>query len=54
MFIGTSNQLGAFESGLTAAWFGLVPSVVIGGIGTLVVVVLWIWFFPALVNTDKL
>ncbi len=54
MFIGTSNQLGEFESGLTAAWFGVVPSVVIGGIGTLAVVTLWVWFFPALVNTDKL
>ncbi len=46
MFIGTSNQLGAFESGVTARWFGTVPSVVIGGIATLVVVALWRHLFP--------
>ena len=33
VFIGSSNQLGEFESGMTAAWFGVVPSVVIGGVG---------------------
>src|SRR5205814_9094536 len=38
MFIGASNQLGEFESGVTAAWFGTVPAVVIGGLGTLLVV----------------
>jgi hypothetical protein len=41
MFIGTSNQLGAFESGVTARWFGTVPAVVIGGIMTLLVVAVW-------------
>src|SRR6185369_8474321 len=41
LFIGTSNQIGEFESGVTAAWFGTVPSVLIGGIGTLVVVFVW-------------
>ncbi len=46
MFIGTSNQLGAFESGVTARWFGTVPSVVIGGIATLLVVALWRHLFP--------
>lgn len=40
LFIGTSNQLGGFESGLTAQWFGPVAAVVIGGVGTLVVVLL--------------
>jgi MFS family permease len=48
VFIGASNELGEFESGLTAQWFGTVPSVVLGGIGTLVVVALWAWRFPEL------
>ena len=54
VFIGSSNQLGEFESGLTAAWFGVVPSVVIGGVGTLIVVLLWIRLFPKLARTDRL
>lgn len=54
LFIGTSNQLGEFESGVTAAWFGVVPSVVIGGVGTLVVVGLWMRLFPQLAQRDKL
>ena len=54
VFIGSSNQLGEFESGLTAAWFGTVPSVVIGGVGTLVVVLLWMRLFPALARADRL
>lgn len=54
IFIGTSNQLGEFESGLTASWFGAAPAVVIGGIGTLVVVGLWMRFFPALLRRDRL
>jgi len=54
VFIGSSNQLGEFESGLTAAWFGTVPSVVVGGVGTLVVVLLWMRFFPALARADRL
>jgi MFS family permease len=54
VFIGTSNQLGEFESGLTAAWFGAVPAVLIGGIGTLVVVALWIRLFPPLFHVDRL
>lgn len=54
VFIGSSNQLGEFESGLTAAWFGVVPSVVIGGVGTLIVVLLWIRLFPGLARTDRL
>ena len=54
MFVGTSNQLGEFESGLTAAWFGAVPAVVIGGIGTIIVVILWIKLFPALAHADTL
>ncbi len=54
MFIGTSNQLGEFESGLTASWFGTVPSVLIGGIGTIIVVATWMRLFPALLNADRL
>ena len=48
IFIGASNELGEFESGLTAGWFGTVPAVVIGGLGTLAVVGLWAWRFPEL------
>ena len=48
VFIGTSNELGQFESGLTAQWFGTVPAVVLGGIGTLLVIALWAWIFPDL------
>ena len=48
IFIGASNQLGEFESGITAAWLGLVPSIVLGGLGTLLVVALWWRLFPEL------
>lgn len=54
VFIGASNELGQFESGLTAQWFGTVPAVVLGGIGTLAVTALWAWKFPELRNADKL
>jgi MFS family permease len=54
LFIGTSNQLGEFESGVTAAWLGTVASVVIGGLGTLVVVAAWMRLFPSLANIDRL
>jgi MFS family permease len=54
MFIGTSNQLGEFESGATAALFGTVPAVLIGGIGTIVVVLIWMRLFPSLVRVDTL
>ena len=48
LFTGTSNQLGAFESGLVAALVGAVPSVLLGGIGTIAVAVLWMVLFPEL------
>src|SRR5216683_3945883 len=54
IFIGASNELGEFESGLTAHWFGTVPAVILGGAGTLVVVALWAWMFPELRKVDKL
>ncbi len=53
VFIGGSNELGAFESGATAALFGLGPAVVIGGLGTLVVVVLGSLRFPELLRVDR-
>jgi MFS family permease len=54
LFIGVSNELGQFESGLTAQWFGTVRAVLLGGIGTLVVIGLWAWLFPELRRADKL
>ncbi len=54
LFIGASNEFGQFESGLTAHWFGTVPAVVLGGIGTLLVVALWAWRFPVLRKIDQL
>lgn len=54
IFIGTSNEFGQFESGVTAQWFGTVPAVVLGGVGTLVVIALWAWMFPELRRTGEL
>jgi MFS family permease len=54
VFIGASNQLGEFESGATAALMGPVGSVVLGGIGTLLVAALWLKWFPALAQRDRL
>jgi MFS family permease len=54
LFIGVSNELGEFESGLTAQWFGTVPAVVLGGVGTLLVIATWAWLFPELRNADQL
>jgi hypothetical protein len=53
VFIGGSNELGAYESGETAAWWGLAPAVVIGGIGTLLVVGVSWFVFPALRAVDR-
>ncbi len=46
IFIGASNELGEFESGVTAAWWGVIPATIVGGVGTLVVGVLWAYLFP--------
>lgn len=54
VFIGISNELGGFESGITAEYFGAVPSVVCGGIGTLVVVLIVAWRFPELLPLPPL
>ena len=54
MFIGASNQLGEFESGATAALFGAVGSVVVGGVGTLLIAAGWLKLFPALADRDRM
>ncbi len=54
IFINTSNQLGEFESGLLAAWMGAINATLIGGIGTLVVVGLWMAMFPSLRRRQSL
>src|SRR6267154_2367297 len=54
LFIGVSNELGEFESGVTAQWFGAVPAVVLGGVGTLLVIATWAWIFPELRKADRL
>ena len=54
IFIGASNQLGEFESGATAALWGPVGSVVVGGLGTLVIALAWLRLFPDLAKRDRL
>jgi len=54
IFIGASNELGEFESGLAAQWLGAVPAVVLGGAGTILVVILWACMFPELRRADSL
>ena len=54
VFIGASNQLGEFESGATAAWLGPVGSVVLGGVGTVIIALLWLRLFPTLARRDEL
>ena len=54
LFINASNQLGGFESGVTAALFGTVPAVLLGGIGTVAVALLWMKLFPTLRNVERL
>ncbi len=54
LFIGTSNQLGEFESGTTAALLGTVPAALIGGLGTIAVALLWMRWFPSLRKVDQL
>ncbi len=54
MFVVSSNELGEFESGLTAGWFGAVPAVVLGGMASVLVVVAYSYFFPELRNVDRL
>ena len=54
IFIGASNELGEFESGLTAEFFGPVGSIVIGSIGTILIVLIWARIFPNLLEREKL
>jgi MFS family permease len=54
VFIGASNEVGQFESGITAQWFGTVPAAVLGGIGTILVVAVWAWLFPDLRRVNEL
>ena len=54
IFIGASNELGAFRAGTVAAFIGVVPAVVIGGIGTVLVAAIWFRLFPALRNVSRL
>lgn len=54
LFINASNQLGQFESGLTAALMGTVPAAVLGGVGTVLVALLWMKLFPTLRNVERL
>jgi MFS family permease len=53
LFVGSSNTLGEFESGAVAAWLGAVPSVLIGGIGSLAIAALWMLLFPGLRRIDR-
>ena len=53
VFIGASNELGAFESGVAAALIGAVPAVVVGGAASIVVALVWAWKFPALRRIDR-
>jgi MFS family permease len=54
LFIGASNEVGQFESGITAQWFGAVPAVVLGGVGTIAIVLAWSRLFPGLRKVDQL
>ena len=54
LFINASNQLGEFESGMTAALFGAVPAAVLGGVGTIAVALLWMKLFPTLRKVERL
>ena len=54
IFIGASNQLGEFESGATAAWLGPVGAALLGGLGTVVVALLWARWFPSLARRDRM
>ena len=53
LFVGSSNTLGEFESGAVAAWLGAVPSVLIGGLGSLLVAGVWMMLFPDLRRIDR-
>jgi MFS family permease len=54
MFTGSSGSLGEFRAGTVAAWLGAVPSALIGGLGAVAVMLIWMWAFPQLRQVDKL
>lgn len=54
LFISASNQLGEFESGITAAWWGAVPATIVGGVGSVLIALLWMRLFPTLRNVERL
>ncbi|HZS70191.1 MAG TPA: MFS transporter [Candidatus Acidoferrum sp.] len=54
IFIGASNELGEFESGVTAHWLGTIPAVVLGGVAAMAVTAIWAWRFPELRDADRL
>jgi hypothetical protein len=54
LFIGTSNQLGEFESGITASLLGLIPATILGVVGSSAIVILWTYLFPDLRKLDQL
>ena len=54
VFIGASNEMGQFESGVTAQWFGTVPAVILGGAGTMAIVLIWARMFPTLRRANEL
>ena len=54
MFSGSSGSLGEFRAGVVAAWLGAVPSALIGGVGAVVVMFVWMWAFPQLRHVDRL
>ncbi len=53
VFVSASNELGEFESGVSAAWLGPVGAVVVGGVGAVIVTILWAWWFPILRRADR-
>jgi MFS family permease len=54
LFVNASNQLGEFESGVTAAWWGAVNATIVGGVGSVLIALLWMRLFPTLRNVEKL
>lgn len=54
LFINASNQLGEFRAGVTAAWWGAIPAVVVGGVGSVLVALLWMKLFPGMRDVEKL
>jgi hypothetical protein len=53
LFTGTSNTLGEFRAGLTASWLGVVPAVLVGGLGAVLIAFVWMRAFPGLTRIDS-